>query len=109
MAKNFVTDGHRISWINSTGEDVMSGTLIVAGELAGIAMGNIAVGEGGVLALTGVWTLPAKTGAIAQGAAVFAVSKGEVAGTKEGDAVQIGTAFAAKGAGAQSCQVRLGN
>ncbi|MCS2154714.1 DUF2190 family protein [Scandinavium goeteborgense] len=54
MAKNYVEDGNTMDWTNSTGADVASGDPVVVGVLIGVAHGDIADGEDGVLHMTGV-------------------------------------------------------
>lgn len=61
MAKNFIQPGNTVTWTNPdvTGSvDVASGDGVVAGSLFGVAQTDIAVGDSGELALTGVWELP---------------------------------------------------
>lgn len=56
--KNYIKEGDRIKWNNGTGSAVASGDLVVVGSLLGVATGDIANGEDGILALEGVFTLP---------------------------------------------------
>ncbi|WP_217577334.1 DUF2190 family protein [Mesorhizobium sp. GbtcB19] len=62
--KNYIQPGNIIPWTNSdvTGAaDVASGDGVVAGSLFGVAQGDIAVGDSGELAVTGVFELPKTT------------------------------------------------
>ncbi len=68
MAKNFICDGDVLPWTNTTGAAVSSGQLVVAGHLLGVALGAIAAGSTGSVAVEGVFTLPKVSGAVfAQG------------------------------------------
>lgn len=59
MAKNYFQDGTTLDWCNDTGKKVLSGQAVIVGNIAGVALGNIAVGECGVLKMTGVFLLNA--------------------------------------------------
>ncbi|MFA0792671.1 capsid cement protein, partial [Microbulbifer echini] len=58
MATNFVQDGRMLNVTNSTSADITSGQVVPVGAVLGVAMDDIAVGETGVLAIDGVFTVP---------------------------------------------------
>lgn len=59
---NFIQHGLTIDWKNG-GSAVVSGELVVVGEIVGVAQVDIPVGEIGPLAVTGVYELPKDSGA----------------------------------------------
>jgi len=59
MATNHVQEGKVINWVNGTGAAILSGAVVVLGRIIGIALGAIADGLSGSVALGEVWTLPA--------------------------------------------------
>ena len=72
MAQNYIQQGDVLEWVNSSGSDVQSGQVVVAGEFVGVATGNIPDGQEGRIALSGVWELPKASGlAMAQGDRVY--------------------------------------
>ncbi|HEY2454137.1 MAG TPA: DUF2190 family protein [Scandinavium sp.] len=108
MAKNYVEDGKTMDWTNSTGADVLSGRPVAVGALMGVAHGDIADGEDGVLHMTGVINL-AKDEAETWSAGAklyFDDASGNVTAT-EGDIIA-GTAWADAENGDTDAPVRLG-
>ncbi|MGE0919445.1 DUF2190 family protein [Trichlorobacter lovleyi] len=80
--KNYVKEGDRTTYTNSTGTDIKSGDPVVIGSTIGVACVDIANGASGAVALEGVYTLPKTAGssghAIAQGdIMLFDISAGE--------------------------------
>ena len=69
MATNYVQPGDHIDWTNGTGSDVASGDVVELGNCIGIALGDIADGAQGAVALEGCFTGPKVS------AAVFAVGE----------------------------------
>ncbi len=57
MAKNHVQQGKKMPWTNGTGSDVVSGEVVALAGMIGVAMGAIADGESGTLAICEVFTL----------------------------------------------------
>lgn len=75
MSKNHVQPGAVMPWTNSTGSAVVSGQLLLVGLFACIALGDIANGANGMLAITEVWKLSKPTDeAVTQGAALYRMS-----------------------------------
>jgi predicted RecA/RadA family phage recombinase len=58
MANRHVQPGAAIDWINGTGSDVASKEVVPLPDMIGIAAGDIASTEEGVLHLEEVWELP---------------------------------------------------
>ena len=70
MAKNQIQEGKRINF--TAGAAVLSGDLLIIGELAAVALTDVASGAKGNAAVDGVWELPKKaTGVINQGDKVY--------------------------------------
>lgn len=66
MATNYVQDGAVIAY--TAGADKTAGQVIVIGKIIGVALGDIANGATGSVAIRGVFTVPKVSGAvIAQG------------------------------------------
>lgn len=99
--KNFLSQGNTLQWTNDTGSDVASGDGVVVGTIFGVAAGDIANGETGILNLVGVYELP-KTGTQAWtvGAAIYwDATPGEATTVASGNPL-IGVAVEAVGSGA---------
>jgi predicted RecA/RadA family phage recombinase len=72
MAQNHVQEGKIMTWTNATGTAVVSGEVIVVGALVCVALGAIANGAVGELAIAEVWNLPKEAPlVIAQGDVVY--------------------------------------
>ncbi len=72
MAQNHIQQGQVMTWANGTGSAVNSGDVVEVGTLIGVALGNIADGTEGELAIAQVFELPKVAAtAIDQGAAVY--------------------------------------
>lgn len=107
--KNFVQRGKVLDFVNGTGAAILSGALVIAGALFGIAVTDIAVGETGAVNLEGVYELPKAAGAITQGAKVYwDATAGNVVTTASGNTL-IGYAFEAAASGATVVRVLLSN
>jgi predicted RecA/RadA family phage recombinase len=102
-----------IDYTNGSGSAIASGQLVQFGELHGIAVADIAVGETGSLALKGIYTVPKLTGASADattagGAAYF--SAGSVSGSdSSGTRKRVGHAMAVAAQAATTVSIRLFN
>lgn len=53
--KTFISQGNTLNWTNGTGSDVSSGDVVVTQDTIGIAAGDIADGESGILNLVGTY------------------------------------------------------
>lgn len=71
MATNYLKPGETVTWTNGTGSDVASGSPVAMNDTVGIALVDIADGEAGEVAITGVWQVTKVAGtAWGQGAKV---------------------------------------
>jgi predicted RecA/RadA family phage recombinase len=64
MADNYVGEGKSELWTNGTGENVVSGQVVVIGETLGVALVDIANGASGTVQTEGVFTVPKVTAAV---------------------------------------------
>jgi predicted RecA/RadA family phage recombinase len=72
--KNFIQNGDYLEF--TAAADITSGQLVAVGSLVGVAMGAVANGQKGTLAMRGVFDLPKSTAAssaIAPGAPVYRI------------------------------------
>lgn len=94
MAGNHIQKGDVLDWNNDSGADVVSGQLVAVGDKVGIALGDIADGEVGRVAVAEVWEVPKKAVAVTVGQSLYLdVSEKKVTGTPT-DNVAAGYAFA---------------
>lgn len=56
--KNYIQDGARLQYANSSGSTITSGTGVLVGKRLGVAVADIANNTTGVLAMDGVFLLP---------------------------------------------------
>ena len=115
MSRTYVQPGHVIPWTNGTGSAVVSGQMIPFGNCVAVAMGDIANGGVGEIALDGVHDVAKISGAdIAAGTlpmldvsatpdAFDAASATPATGDITGGAL----AIAAAGVGTTTVRVRL--
>ncbi len=108
MAKNHVQKGKVMPWTNGTEAAVVSGEVVVVGTLVGVALGDIAIGVTGELALEEVWEVAKEAPlVIAQGDVVYwDATAGEI--DKTATNVLAGKAFAAAASAATTVLVKLG-
>lgn len=70
--KNYIQEGDRLQYANSSGSTITSGTPILVGERLGIATGDIADGTTGILAMEGVFSIAKlSTDVVTQGALLY--------------------------------------
>lgn len=105
--KNRIQSGEVLDFANITGALILGGSLVVFGALAGIAVADIADGETGAVALTGVYNLPKAAGAITQGAKVYWDATNKVVTTTASGNTLFGTCAEAVLTGATSVNVLL--
>ncbi|MBR9837032.1 MAG: DUF2190 family protein [Rhodobacteraceae bacterium] len=98
--KNFKSQGNTLTF--TAGAAYLSGAGVLLGSIFGVAAGDIASGEDGVINLVGVYELP-KTASQAWtvGAAIYWDDANDEATTVAEDNVLIGAAVAAVGSGAE--------
>ena len=113
MSTKFVRNGDTITYTNSTGSAISSGDVVVTGNLIGIAITDIAIGESGELATSGVHEVPKVSAAVfAQGEKlIYDVSAGEFddssATPATGDVTGAAVAWVAGSNGETTAQVLL--
>lgn len=104
--KNQISDG-RILDYTVTGEAVKSGDIVVANDLAGVAMTDGADGDTVAVAIEGVYCLPKGTAAIPQGKKVyFNATDKNIVGTATGNTF-VGYAWSNAAAADPSIDVKL--
>lgn len=106
MAQNHVQEGSVLQYTNSTGSAITSGTPIVVGAWVGVALGDIADGATGSVAIEEVWDLPKEAEALTQGAVVYLTATGTITATST-DNTLAGKAFEAATSGAATVLVKL--
>lgn len=108
MAKNYIQPGDTITIPAPAA--VLSGGVVAAGLIIGIAHGDAAAGEPCDVSVSGVWELPkVAADAVTLGAPVYWDAAAELAtiDDAEGDNPKLGLAIEAAGAGAAAVRVRL--
>lgn len=109
MATNLIQAGDVMPWTNGTGADVASGDFIAFAASGGIALVDIADGDTGSVALSGVAELAKKaTEAFTQGAVLYWDATNKQLTTTATDNTVAGTAFRAAAAADTVGEVRLG-
>ncbi|SME96467.1 DUF2190 family protein [Desulfovibrio gilichinskyi] len=106
MAGNYIQIGKTMTWTNSTGADVLSGSAVVVGALVGVALIDIPNGATGELATEEVWELPKTAAAIEQGAQVY-LTPGKSITATEGGNTKAGVAFVSAVAEDATVRVKL--
>lgn len=118
MARNYESDGNVIQWTNGTGSAVASGQVVKVGNLIGVALVALAIGETGSVAVEGVFSgVPKVSGAVfAQGEKlVFDVSANSGQGAFDdsaatpatGDVTGGAVAWSAGADGETTCTIKL--
>ncbi len=105
--KNYIQDGSTLDYQNDSGQKILSGDVVIAGSLAGIANTDIEDGEEGSITVDGVFELAKHVGtAISQGDELFwNTTDKEV--TKTATDKPIGTAHKSELAAATTVHVKL--
>ena len=72
MARGHVDPGKTMTFANETGADIFAGSVVVVGDIIGIALGNIANGDTGEIGICEQWKLSKEAAlAIPQGKKVY--------------------------------------
>ncbi len=72
MARGHVDPGKTMTFANTTGMAIAASSVVVAGDVIGIALGDIAIGDTGEIGICEQWTLPKEAAlAIPQGKKVY--------------------------------------
>ena len=106
--QNFKFEGNILNYSNESGSDIASGSIVSTGGLVGVASVDIADGESGSVAITGVYEVAnGDANAITQGAELFYDSAtGKVDGTNTSNKFS-GYAWEAAAAGSATVLLRL--
>lgn len=70
MSTNFIEKGEVLNY-TASGNDIISGQLVIIGSIAGVAKTDIAIGSMGAVHITGVYSLPKAADTITQGTKVY--------------------------------------
>lgn len=106
MKAEFRQKGEMLNYINPTDDFVEAGTLVIFGDICGITATDIAPGQLGTIATTGVWQMPKDTAEITGGAKVYYDEANDVVNTTESD-IFVGIAIEDADATASTVAVRL--
>lgn len=106
MKAEYHQPGDKINYINPTDDFITAETLVIFGDICGIAATDIAPGQLGTLATKGVYQMPKDTAAITGGAKVYYDEENDVVSTTESD-VFVGIAIEDADASAATVLVRL--
>jgi predicted RecA/RadA family phage recombinase len=105
MAQNHIQLGRVMSWTNTTGTSVASGSPVAVGNRIGVALEDIADNAGGDVATDEVFELPKEVPlAIGQGDAVY-LGAGKINATDTD--IPAGYAFSAAASDATTIQVKI--
>lgn len=106
MSTNFVQAGSQITI--PAPELVSSGAVVIAGSIAGVALGSASAGEPVDVAVTGIWELP-KVGAqtLALGEPVYWDAAADLVTETASGNTRLGTVAKAAGPGVATVAVRL--
>ncbi|BDD88707.1 DUF2190 family protein [Desulfofustis limnaeus] len=108
MAQNYRQAGAVMPWTNGTGAAVAAGDVVAVGALVGVALGDIANGATGQVALDGVWELPkAAALEIDQGDLVYWDADDEAITKTSAGNTLAGAAFIGAAAAAATVRVKL--
>ncbi|SEO04143.1 Predicted phage recombinase, RecA/RadA family [Paracoccus alcaliphilus] len=106
MAKNFIQPGNTLTIPAPAG--VLSGDVVIAGEIVGIAQGDAGAGEPCDVTTVGVWELPkVAADAVTVGAPIYWDADDSLATTTAAGNTRLGTAVEAAASGAATVKVRL--
>lgn len=105
--KNFVKKGEVLDY--TAGANILSGELVVSGDLAGVAVADIANGEVGSVNLKGVYKFPKVAGAVTQGQKLYLVVADKNLTTTASTNVLVGVANKAAGSGDATVELLLKN
>lgn len=111
MKAIYQQEGKALDYINSTEDMIEAGTLVMIGAIAGVAETNIAPGELGSVATTGVYVLPKDSSDIKMGDQIAYLKDSDqvkkAAAEAEADNPFIGISVQDAGTDATTVAVRL--
>lgn len=105
--KNFVKIGEVLDY--TADANILSGDLVIKGDLVGVAVTDIANGEVGSVNLKGVYKFPKVTGAITQGAKLYWVVADKSLTTTASGNTLVGVANKGAGSGDATAELLLKN
>lgn len=106
MATNYIQEGKALNYTPS-GADVLSGDFILLGSIGAIAKTDITDGKTGAVHISGVFSVPKATGAIAQGAKLYwSVANSNLTTTASGNTL-VGVAADAAASGDANVKILL--
>jgi predicted RecA/RadA family phage recombinase len=106
MAKNYVQDGDVLNYTAAAA--IASGAVVLIGTRIGIALGDIAIGAVGTLAVTGVWQIAKlSTDVVAQGADLYWDAANSRLTTTASGNTKAGFAAAASGNGVTVVSIKI--
>lgn len=107
MAKKHIEKGASMPYINAGSTTIAAGTLILVGDMVGVALGDIAAGAEGQLATEEVWEVPKEAPlVIDQGDQVYWDDTNSVV-TKTDTDVACGVAFVGAASAATTVKIKL--
>lgn len=109
MTGTYIQPGNNINYVNAGTETIFAGTLVIMGNIAGIAATTIPPGELGSLATTGIFSFAKDNTAIEAGTTVYYDKTNDVVTSTESGNTAIGISVAAADASATTVNVRLNN
>lgn len=108
MAQNHVQEGKVMPWTNGTGSAVASGDVVLIGTKIGVALGDIANGAVGSVAVDEVYEIAkAAPLVLAQGAAVYWDAADENVNATESGNTYGGYAFEAAASADTTVKIKL--
>lgn len=111
MAKNFVCDGKVMDYLNAGTSTIVSGAVVPMAAMIGVADANIAPGQTGAVSITGVFSLPKKTGSgaalTAGGGAWWDSTNKYIVGAAADGLIPAGKVFADAGDSAATVRIKI--
>lgn len=107
MKAEYQQKGETLNYTNPTDDFVEAGTLIIYGDICGIAATDIAPGQLGTIATTGAWRMPKDTAEITGGAKVYYDEENNVVTATASTNTFVGIAIEDADATAATVAVRL--
>lgn len=106
MAKNYIQPGE--VWDHTPGSNVAAGSVVLMGEVVGVALADITANQTGPVQVSGVWELPKlSTDVVTQGAILYWDAANTRLTVTAGSLKVAGAAVTAAGSGATSVRVKL--
>lgn len=107
MKAEYQQEGKILNYTNPTGDFIEAGTLIIYGSICGIAATDMASGQLGTIATTGVWRMSKDATKLTGGAKVYYDESNDVVTATEASNVFVGISIEEAETTAASVCVRL--